>query len=108
MNVIEIKTFSYAFQNIHLVNNWLPELDKKIEITFENAHENYRLFMSAESTAFSQFHSIPQVSILVSRLCSILLIKKKFYQHWFLSIGNSPVIDKNYQRTTHRNFSKFT
>lgn len=29
-------------QNIHLVAKWLPTLEKKIEATLENSHENYR------------------------------------------------------------------
>ena len=35
-------------QNIHLVKTWLPQLEKQIEQLCEKAHENYRLFLSAE------------------------------------------------------------
>lgn len=46
-------------QNIHLVTKWLPHLEKIIEETFENAHRNFRLFVSAEAAATPDFHAIP-------------------------------------------------
>lgn len=47
-------------QNIHLVAKWLPALEKKMESTVEEAHENYRLFISAEPAASAEYHIIPQ------------------------------------------------
>ncbi|VVC32244.1 Hypothetical protein CINCED_3A002285 [Cinara cedri] len=47
-------------QNVHLVQNWLPILDKKMEASFENPHENYRLFISAEPASDPHYHIIPQ------------------------------------------------
>lgn len=47
-------------QNIHLVQKWLEKLDKKIEDTLENSHQNYRLFMSAEPADDPKNHIIPQ------------------------------------------------
>jgi dynein heavy chain len=35
-------------QNIHLVAKWLSTLEKKMEAAVEDAHKDYRLFMSAE------------------------------------------------------------
>lgn len=49
-------------QNVHLVKNWLPTLDKKMEKSFENPHPNYRLFISAEPSPDPEFHVVPQVS----------------------------------------------
>lgn len=46
-------------QNIHLVTKWLPVLEKKI-VEVENAHPNFRLFVSAEAAQTPEFHSIPQ------------------------------------------------
>lgn len=48
-------------QNIHLVQAWLPVLEKKMEQCEEGAHPKYRLFMSAEPAPDPQFHIIPQV-----------------------------------------------
>ncbi|XP_049855418.1 dynein beta chain, ciliary-like [Schistocerca gregaria] len=47
-------------QNIHLVKNWLPYLEKKMEHCAEIAHPNFRLFMSAEPSPDPAFHIIPQ------------------------------------------------
>uniref|UniRef100_A0A8D9BW96 Dynein beta chain, ciliary n=3 Tax=Cacopsylla melanoneura TaxID=428564 RepID=A0A8D9BW96_9HEMI len=47
-------------QNVHLVKNWLPTLDKKMEASFENPHKDYRLFISAEPAANPEYHIIPQ------------------------------------------------
>lgn len=46
-------------QNIHLVSKWLPHLEKKIEETLDNAHTDFRLFISAEAVPLYDFH-IPQ------------------------------------------------
>ena len=37
-----------VLQNIHLVARWLPQLEKKLEQTGEVAHEEFRVFLSAE------------------------------------------------------------
>lgn len=37
-----------------------------MEASFENAHENYRIFISAEPSADPQYHIIPQVRQLFS------------------------------------------
>ncbi|XP_038108194.1 dynein beta chain, ciliary isoform X2 [Culex quinquefasciatus] len=47
-------------QNIHLVAKWLATLEKKMEATLEDAHENYRLFISAEPAMSAEYHIIPQ------------------------------------------------
>lgn len=47
-------------QNVHLVAKWLPTLEKKMEAAMENAHDNYRLYISAEPAASAEYHIIPQ------------------------------------------------
>ncbi|KAK9500353.1 hypothetical protein O3M35_001633 [Rhynocoris fuscipes] len=47
-------------QNIHLVENWLPALDKKMEAAHENPHKNFRLFLSSEPAPDPAAHVIPQ------------------------------------------------
>lgn len=60
-----------VLQNIHLVANWLPTLEKLIErITAESeilTDSNFRLFISAEPAPDPQYHIIPQ-GILESSL----------------------------------------
>uniref|UniRef100_A0A2H8TNS3 Dynein beta chain, ciliary n=1 Tax=Melanaphis sacchari TaxID=742174 RepID=A0A2H8TNS3_9HEMI len=47
-------------QNVHLVQKWLPTLDKKMEASFEHPHVNYRIFISAEPAPDPLYHIIPQ------------------------------------------------
>ncbi len=47
-------------QNIHLVKTWLPALEKIIEELSEGAHDDYRLFLSAEPAPNPENHIIPQ------------------------------------------------
>lgn len=47
-------------QNVHLVAKWLPTLEKKMEAAVEGAHDNYRLFISAEPAPSAEYHIIPQ------------------------------------------------
>ncbi|XP_077280961.1 dynein beta chain, ciliary [Temnothorax americanus] len=47
-------------QNVHLVRNWLPNLEKKIEQLSEEPHENYRLYISAEPSPDPHESIIPQ------------------------------------------------
>lgn len=48
-------------QNIHLVRNWLSNLEKKIEQLSEESHEDYRLYISAEPSHDPHESIIPQV-----------------------------------------------
>ncbi|KAK4326145.1 hypothetical protein Pmani_003309 [Petrolisthes manimaculis] len=47
-------------QNIHLVRQWLPRLEKKLEAHSEAAHVDYRVFMSAEPANRPENHILPQ------------------------------------------------
>ncbi|KAK4884824.1 hypothetical protein RN001_001095 [Aquatica leii] len=47
-------------QNIHLVARWLASLEKKMEQHIEDAHDNYRLYLSAESGGDPRVCVIPQ------------------------------------------------
>lgn len=48
-------------QNVHLVRNWLPNLEKKMEQLSEKPHEDYRLYISAEPSPDPHESIIPQV-----------------------------------------------
>lgn len=50
-------------QNVHLVKNWLPNLEKKMEQLEENPNEDYRLYISAEPDPDPSVVIIPQVII---------------------------------------------
>jgi dynein heavy chain len=59
-------------QNIHLVKNWLPSLEKKIEEYSEGSHPAYRLFLSAEPAPTPEQHIIPQVRHTLDFLATAL------------------------------------
>jgi len=58
----------YFRKNVHLVQKWLPALDKKMEASFERPHDDYRIFISAEPAADPLYHIIPQVCPSLKRL----------------------------------------
>ncbi|XP_048655651.1 dynein axonemal heavy chain 11 isoform X1 [Marmota marmota marmota] len=47
-------------QNVHLVAKWLGTLEKLLERYSHGSHEDYRVFMSAESARTPDEHIIPQ------------------------------------------------
>ncbi|KAK2582958.1 hypothetical protein KPH14_009015 [Odynerus spinipes] len=47
-------------QNIHLVQSWLAQLERKMEQLTEDPHDNYRLYMSAEPSPDPSLSIIPQ------------------------------------------------
>ncbi|XP_022817840.1 dynein beta chain, ciliary-like [Spodoptera litura] len=60
MGVASVNGDWVILQNIHLVKNWLPALEKKMEECFENPLPGYRLFLSAEPAGDPKYHIIPQ------------------------------------------------
>ncbi|XP_039966059.1 dynein beta chain, ciliary [Bactrocera tryoni] len=74
INALTSKKHWVVLQNIHLVVNWLPSLEKLIErIAIENEtnddsdESSFRLFISAEPAPDPEYHVIPQ-GILESSL----------------------------------------
>lgn len=83
-------------QNIHLVVNWLPCLEKVIEkfssstdmgSLEDTVNEKYRLFISAEPAPDPKYHVIPQgefyflfysMIIIESESCVTLVLRRKF------------------------------
>ena len=55
-----------CLQNIHLVKSWLPTLEKKTEEQAEGAHQDYRLFLSADPASNPANHIIPQTILETS------------------------------------------
>lgn len=60
MDVAFQKGHWVVLQNIHLVKKWLPSLEKKMESFALGAHNDFRLFMSAEPANTPTAHIIPQ------------------------------------------------
>ncbi|XP_067623613.1 dynein beta chain, ciliary [Eurosta solidaginis] len=67
IKAMENKQQWVVLQNIHLVVNWLPTLEKLIEriaaeneINTEQQDSNFRLFISAEPAPNPEYHIIPQ------------------------------------------------
>jgi dynein heavy chain len=47
-------------QNLHLMQSWLPMLDRKLEIASESAHHNFRCFISAEPPPVAFMKNLPE------------------------------------------------
>ena len=51
----------WAFlQNVHLMQGWLPMLERKLEIAADVGHENFRCFVTAEPPGLPTFMLIPE------------------------------------------------
>jgi len=57
-------------QNVHLMESWLPKLERSLEIAAETGHDDFRCFLSAEAPPLPTQQSVPegilQASIKVS------------------------------------------
>jgi dynein heavy chain len=40
-------------QNVHLMQSWLPALERRLEVCAENGHDDFRCFISAEQPMFA-------------------------------------------------------
>ena len=47
-------------QNCHLMQTWVPALETLFEAVCEDAHPDFRLFLSAEPPAFSNWKNMPE------------------------------------------------
>ncbi len=47
-------------QNVHLMQSWLPQLERQLEIAAETAHPSFRCFISAEPPGFSYMKNMPE------------------------------------------------
>ena len=45
-------------QNVHLMQDWLPILERHLELLSEHSHEDFRVFLSAEPPAFGYVKSM--------------------------------------------------
>ena len=50
--------------NVHLMQGWIPSLERKLEIAAESAHRDFRCFFSAEPINGAPFAKIVPESIL--------------------------------------------
>ena len=47
-------------QNVHLMQDWLPRLERQLELASEGAHANFRCFLSAEPPPFTYIKNMPE------------------------------------------------
>ena len=47
-------------QNVHLMQSWLPILERKLEIAAEVGHKNFRCFLSAEPPPMPDMQTVPE------------------------------------------------
>jgi len=47
-------------QNVHLMQDWLPLLERKLELASVGAHEDFRCFISAEPPPLSYMKNMPE------------------------------------------------
>jgi len=47
-------------QNCHLMQSWVPNLERLLEVVCEDAHEDFRCFISAEPPVFSNWKNMPE------------------------------------------------
>eukprot|EP01041_Mallomonas_annulata_P001785 gene1785-3464_t len=47
-------------QNCHLMQSWVPKLERLLEVVQENAHESFRCFISAEPPPLSSMKNMPE------------------------------------------------
>ena len=47
-------------QNVHLMQEWLPVLERHLELLSEHSHDDFRVFLSAEPPSFSYQKIIPE------------------------------------------------
>ena len=61
-------------QNVHLMQDWLPILERHLELLSEHSHEDFRVFLSAEPPAFGYVKSVLYllVVLVVSRPIPII------------------------------------
>jgi dynein heavy chain len=47
-------------QNVHLMQSWLPKLERDLEMCADSAHEDFRCFISAEPPSLSYMKNMPE------------------------------------------------
>ncbi|RYY36502.1 hypothetical protein EON62_01715, partial [archaeon] len=47
-------------QNVHLMQSWLPTLERQLELIAESAHPDFRCFISAEPPPMSHMKNMPE------------------------------------------------
>uniref|UniRef100_K3WLS4 AAA+ ATPase domain-containing protein n=1 Tax=Globisporangium ultimum (strain ATCC 200006 / CBS 805.95 / DAOM BR144) TaxID=431595 RepID=K3WLS4_GLOUD len=47
-------------QNIHLMQSWLPKLERTLELYSVSADQNFRCFLSAEAPALASLNNLPE------------------------------------------------
>jgi hypothetical protein len=90
-------------QNCHLMQSWVPKLERLLEVVSEDAHPNFRCFISAEPPPIASMKNMPESLMQVSSVMS----RRRFTVH--LSGFGSDWIDDSEHCTdsTHRARSRW-
>jgi hypothetical protein len=67
--------------NVHLMQGWIPRLERKLEIAAETAHPDFRCFFSAEP-----INGAPQVPCTGRASCEPLALYKCFFAAWTVNM----------------------
>ena len=57
-------------QNVHLMETWLPKLERALEIAAETGHDDFRCFLSAEAPPLPTQQSVPEGIMQVRFTCN--------------------------------------
>ena len=63
MNELAVKGGWVMLQNVHLMQDWLPKLERQLELLSETAHVDFRVFLSAEPPPFSYQKIMPEAML---------------------------------------------
>ena len=63
MNELAVKGGWVMLQNVHLMQDWLPILERQMELLSETAHADFRIFLSAEPPPFSYQKIMPEAML---------------------------------------------
>ena len=74
-----------ALQNVHLMQSWLPKLERLLETCVETADAEFRCFISAEPAPLPSLPNCPESLLQV--LVTLCLVLQRGYAGWSLTIG---------------------
>ena len=63
LNELAVKGGWVMLQNVHLMQDWLPILERQMELLSETAHADFRIFLSAEPPPFSYQKIMPEAML---------------------------------------------
>lgn len=59
-NLAKLFFSQVMLQNCHLMQSWVPKLERLLEVVQENAHQDFRCFISAEPPPIASWKNMPE------------------------------------------------